>query len=89
MAGIAGMGAAQRDQALGGLKRAADLEEARKLTGMQMRQAYRQQQLSGAMSGVGAGAMIGSIVPGVGTAVGALVGGIIGGVVGYGAASYA
>ncbi len=85
MSGIAGMGQGNMRQSLSGLRRAADLEEAREIAGMQMKQAYKQQVVGGTMSGVGAGAMIGA----ASGPVGAVIGGLIGGVVGYGGSSLA
>lgn len=86
MAGLAGLGQGGMQSALSGLARSSSLEEARKNTGMQMKQAYKSQVIGGTMSGVASGAMIGATVGGPW---GALVGGIIGGVVGYGASSSA
>lgn len=85
MAGLAGLGQGGMQSALSGLARSSSLEEARKNTGMQMKQAYKSQVIGGTMSGVATGAMIGAEVG----PWGALIGGIIGGVVGYGASSSA
>lgn len=85
MAGLTGMAAGSRNQALDGLKRSADLKEARENTGMQMEAAHRTMQISSTMSGVGGGAMIGAMAGGV---PGAVIGGIIGGVAGLGASLF-
>lgn len=85
MAGLAGMAQGNMNQALSGLARAADLEEARKNAGMQMKRAFRQQQVGGTMSGAAAGATIGSTWG----APGAIIGGIIGALAGYGTSTYA
>ncbi len=85
MAGIAGMAQGNMNSALNGLKRASDLQEQRELTGMQMKQAYRQQQTSAVMSGAAAGALIGAKSGSAGGPFGAIVGAVIGAGVGYGA----
>lgn len=89
MAGIAGMAQGNMNTALNGLKRASDLQEQREFTGMQMKQAYRQQQTSAVMSGAATGATTGALIGAksgsAGGPVGAIVGAVIGAGVGYGA----
>jgi len=82
MSGLMGTGKSYQYNAMQGMQRVADLQQAREMANKQMQAQHQQSQMamtgSGMAAGAYMGAQIGSAYPVLGTAIGAVVGAGVG-----------